>query len=171
VLHLNHAARAELDDEHPLQLLGRTLRARRCEHVVRLHEAMDAAQRGLRRLLTLRADTATVSIAVIPLGPQGDDGEHTTLLMLGKRQVCERLSVQCFARSHALTPTETRVLEALCEGPDPRDVATMHGVGLATVRSQIGSIRVKTGAQSIRDLVRQVSVLPPMLNALREAAN
>jgi hypothetical protein len=34
------------------------------------------------------------------------------------------------------------------------------------VRSQIGSIRTKTGANGIRELVRQVAVLPPLVNAL-----
>jgi DNA-binding CsgD family transcriptional regulator len=38
---------------------------------------------------------------------------------------------------------------------------------MATVRSQIGSIRAKTGAESIRELVRRVAVLPPMRSALR----
>jgi DNA-binding CsgD family transcriptional regulator len=90
-----------------------------------------------------------------------------TLLLMGKRTVCERLSVQWFARTHALTPTETRVLEALCEGDDPREVAARHAVGMATVRSQIRSIRLKTGAESIRELVRRVAVLPPMRSALR----
>jgi DNA-binding CsgD family transcriptional regulator len=88
---------------------------------------------------------------------------------MGKRTVCERLTVQWFARAHALTPTETRVLEALCEGDQPREVAARHQVGMATVRSQIGSIRNKTGAESIRELVRRVAVLPPMRCALRMA--
>jgi hypothetical protein len=40
-------------------------------------------------------------------------------------------------------------------------------VALSTVRTQIGSIRTKTGAGSIRDLVRQVALLPPLVGALR----
>jgi len=35
------------------------------------------------------------------------------------------------------------------------------------VRTQIGSIRAKTGAASIAELVRQVAVLPPLVGALR----
>ena len=89
------------------------------------------------------------------------------LLMLGKRQVCESLSVQGFARSHGLTPAETRVLVPLCQGVPPGEVAEMLGVGIATVRSQIGSIRQKTGAESIRALVGQVAMLPPLMGVLR----
>ena len=36
--------------------------------------------------------------------------------------------------------------------------------------TQIGSIRLKTGAGSIGALVRQVSVLPPLMGVLRSAA-
>ena len=34
-------------------------------------------------------------------------------------------------------------------------------------RTQIGAIRVKTGTNSIRDLVRRVALLPPLVGALR----
>jgi DNA-binding CsgD family transcriptional regulator len=165
VLHANHAARAECDAGHPLQLLGRELHARLPEHVALLHDALAGARLGRRRLLALGDARQPVSVAVIPLGRGGDSG--ATLLMMGRRQVCERLSVQGFARCQALTPAETRVLEGLCDGLHPREVAKQHGITLATVRSQICSMRGKTGAQSIRELVRQVSVLPPMLSRLR----
>jgi len=61
-------------------------------------------------------------------------------------------------------------LAGLCEGLHPRELAQRHGVSLTTVRSQIGSLRAKTGAGSIRNLVRQVSLLPPMRNSLRTPA-
>ena len=86
---------------------------------------------------------------------------------MGKRQMCGGLSVQWFARSHGLTLAETRVLEALSEGLQPSDIAARHGVGISTIRSQIGSIRSKTRSDSIGALVRQVAVLPPLVGALR----
>lgn len=168
VLHLNHAARRELDSRHALQLLGGELRAQRPEDVAPLHDALGAAQRGLRKLLTLGDGAQRVSVAVVPLW-LGAGAAPAALLMLGKSRVCQPLSLQWFARSHGLTPAESRVLEELCEGREPREVADSFGVGLATVRTQIGSIRAKTGADSIRDLVRQVAVLPPMLSTLRLA--
>lgn len=170
VQHANHTARAELDDSHPLQLLGRELRARQPQDVVRLHEALSGAQRGLRKLVTLGESPQQVTIAVVPLPREPQDINHATLLVLGKRQVCGQLAVQWFARVHGLTPAETRVLESLCNGLEPREVAQLNHVGLATVRTQIGSIRAKTGADSIRSLVRQVSVLPPMVSTLRMVA-
>jgi DNA-binding CsgD family transcriptional regulator len=179
VTYLNHAARLELDGHHPLQLNDRLLGAHSPPDVAPLYEALADAQRGLRKLLTLGVGPHQVSISVVPLhdmaqaGPgsaRGDKDSGLTLLVLGKRQVCEQLSVQGYARSHQLTPAETRVLEGLCGGRRPSAIAAEAGVAVSTVRTQIGSIRAKTGAASIRELVRQVAVLPPLVSALRGAA-
>lgn len=172
VIHANHAARAELDSAHPLQLYGGELRARRAPDVLPLAEALQAAaQRGLRKLLTLGEGAQKVSVSVVPLSAPDEPGAAVTLLMLGKRQVCEVLSVQGYARSHGLTSAETRVLAALCRGTPPTEIAADVGVAISTVRTQIGNIRLKTGAQSIRALVQQVAVLPPLMGVLRGAAH
>ena len=167
VSYLHHAARLELDGQHPLQLLGSTLRAHRALDVAPLHDALAAAQRGLRKLVTLGEGAQRVCVSVVPLPVAGGIDTRVTLLVLGKRQVCEQLSVQGYARSVGLTPAETRVLEQLCTGARPSQVATNAGVAVSTIRTQIGSIRAKTGAGSIRELVRQVAVLPPLVGALR----
>lgn len=171
VLYLNHAARLELDGEHPLQMLGCALRAQRPQDVAPLYDALAAAQRGLRRLLTLGSGEQRVCVSVVPLpagaGQRGGDHEPQVLLVLGKRQVCAQLSVQGFARSMHLTPAETQVLELLCAGVRPTLIAQRQKVAVSTVRTQIGSIRSKTGAASISELVRQVAVLPPLIGALR----
>ena len=170
VLHSNHVARGELDAQHPLQLLGAELRVRRTQDVAPLREAITAArQRGLRRLITLGEGAERVSVAVVPL-PAAAGDEALTLLVFGKRRMCEALSAHWFAREHSLTPAEARVLAALCEGTLPSEIAQTQGVAISTVRSQIGAIRAKTGAPSIRALVRQVAVLPPLVGALRAAA-
>lgn len=171
LLHANHAARSELDTSHPLQMLGRAVRARHPRDVVPLHEALAAAaQRGLRRLLTVGERDLRIGIAVVPLGLESTpDGRHAILLLLGKRQVCEPLSMQWFARTHGLTPAEVRVLDRLCQGTAPRDIASAHGVEIATVRTQIGCIRQKTGAESIRSLLNLVAKLPPMVGVVRSA--
>jgi DNA-binding CsgD family transcriptional regulator len=169
VSYLNHAARVELDGQHPLQLLGQALRVHRPQDVAPLYDALAAAQRGLRRLVMLGEGAHRVTVSVVPL-PAAAGTSPVTLLVLGKRQVCEQLSVQGYARSVSLTPAETRVLELLCQGVRPRDIADQIGVAVSTVRTQIGSVRAKTGAGSIRELVRQVAVLPPLVGALRASA-
>lgn len=166
VLHVNRAAHHELDGGYPLQLLGRMLRAHHPQDVAPLYDALAAAQRGLRQLLTLGEGEHRVSVSVVPLpsneGAAAARPPLTTLLVLGKRQRCTQRSVQGFARSMMLTPTETRVLELLCAGVRPTDIASRQGVAVSTVRTQIGSIRSKTGAGSIRELVRQIALLPPL---------
>ena len=124
-------------------------------------------QRGLRRLLMLGQDGHRVAVSVVPLRTRRAAAPMATQLSMGKRQMCGGLGVQWFARSHGLTLAETRVLEALSEGRQPSDIATRHGVGISTIRSQIGSIRSKTRSDSIGALVRQVAVLPPLVGALR----
>jgi DNA-binding CsgD family transcriptional regulator len=162
VLHLNHRARQMMVGEHALQLHGHQLRTRDVLELVMLQDALRAAaQRGLRRLLTLGQGENRQSAALVPVG----DG--IAALLLGKSRVCEDLSIQCFASSHALTTAETRVLAALGGGIAPADIARDLGVKLSTVRTQIGAIRQKTGASSITALVRVVAALPPMVSALR----
>ena len=56
VAYMNHAARLELDGQYPLHLLDNILRAHRVHRaldVAPLYDALAAAQRGLRRLVTL----------------------------------------------------------------------------------------------------------------------
>jgi DNA-binding CsgD family transcriptional regulator len=164
LLFANHAARAECESGHPLQLRGHQLLAAQPEHAAMLQQALAGAQRGRRKLLSLGDALKPCTVAVIPLHSARS---RTTLLMMGKRLAGDPLQVQGFALCHALTQAETRVLQRLCQGQYPSDVARLHGVSLATVRSQISSMRSKTGARSIRGLLRQVAVLPPVVGSLR----
>ena len=167
VSHVNKAALRDMDDEHALQLDGDQLHAHHAQDAAPLREALAGAARGLRRLLQLGEGHSRISVAVVPLPALGDDELPGTAVLLGKRQVCEELTVDWFARSHRLTMAETAVMKGLCADFTPQQVAQRQGVGLATVRTQIGSIRQKTGAGSIRALVRQVALLPPLVNVLQ----
>lgn len=173
ILHVNKAALRDLSPACPLQMLGRELRARCPQDVAPLRDALDgASRRGLRRLLRLGEGAERCTVAVVPL-PLSDGATGTArpvLLVLGKRQMCEELSAEGFARAHGLTMAETSVLKGLCGGATPKAIAGRQGVRLSTVRTQIGSIRAKTGAESIRALVRQVAVLPPLVSALQGLA-
>ncbi len=161
LLYINHAARSELDAQHPLQISQQHVTTLRAADAEALAEALRGAERGRRKLLLLGEGDTRISLSVVPLAGGG------TLLVLGKRQMCEQLSVQGFARSVGLTTAETRVLEGLCNGVRPSDIALRQGVAVSTIRTQIGSIRAKTGVSSIRELVRQVAVLPPLVGVLK----
>lgn len=166
LLHANHVARQDLDDEaHPLTIRGQSVGARSVIDGQELQRAVVSAGRGLRSVLMLGQGADKVSLAVVPLAT--DEVDPPVLLCLGSRSVGEPLSLSCFARHHGLSPAERRVLEALCEGLEPRAIAVQFGVGLATVRTQIRSIRRKTEAADITTLVRMVARLPPLVGTLR----
>lgn len=164
----NQAALAELGAEHPLVMADGSLHARHPRDAVALQAALQAAQRGLRRLLTVGDAPQRCNLSVVPIGPTiastgRSQQPYATLVMLAKRDGGGgRLALAAFARGHGLSAGETRVLEGLVEGLRPAAIAQRHGVALSTVRSQVGSIRNKTGTPSISALVRQVSALPPL---------
>jgi len=174
VLHANRVALAELaDPEHALQLLGSELRARYTPDAAKLQSALaDSRTKGLRRLLALGGGHAPVSVAVVPLPVPSDaarawrGSRHATLLMLGKRRSGTSLATYWFARAHSLTGAEDLVLQALCRGLSPRDIARANGVALSTVRTQLASIRAKTESGSLRDLMRRIAHLPPIAPAI-----
>jgi DNA-binding CsgD family transcriptional regulator len=196
VLHANRIARHELAstpgghgaDEadtpshmphHPLHLLQGHIAAHQHADAVALHDAITQAQtRGTRKLLTVGRAGWSVCVAVIPvnglkreavaLGAAAANvkNERAVLLMLGKRHMCDTLSVFWFARSHGLTQAEGSVLQSLCQGLAPQDIARDHHVAISTVRTQLAAIRAKTAAPNLRDLVNQVACLPPLVHAL-----
>ena len=162
VLHLNHRARRTLQGEHSLHVLANRLRTDDPRSSARLHEALhDATRRDLRRLLAVGHGDGQQLAALVPVQA------GVAALLLGRTDVCEDLSLQCFARNHDLTAAETRVLAALGRGVTPAEIALEQGVKISTVRTQISAIRQKTGASTITALVRLVAGLPPMVSALR----
>ena len=167
----NGAAPAECGkDEGALRLAAGTLVVRQPQQREMLAQALRGAAQGRRTLLSLaQPEAAAVFLAVIPLGGHELGEPGWSLLVLGKRQVCETLSVEFFARAHGLTPAEAKVLQTLCQEMEPALIAEQLGVAISTVRTQISSIRSKTGAASIRDLVKRVAVLPPIVPALGRA--
>ena len=168
VVFANRVARTEMNDEHPLQLLGRDLRARCPRDVVALHNALAGALgRGVQALLKLGGAAQAIHIAVVPLV---DAGEPAAAVLFGKRRVCEELSIDAFARQHGLTLAEARVLRHLCGGERPQDIAFGLGVRLSTVRTQISSIRAKTGSRDIGAIVLSAARLPPLRCMTRREA-
>lgn len=172
VIHANHAARHVLRAMHPLQFDGHRVHARRSDDQLRMQRAIGAAStRGLRALLMVGDDAGSASVAVVPIQAadltSGGQDQGAALLVIGKQAVCEELSAQCFAHSRGLTLAEARVLRLLCGGVPPTEIAILQCVAVSTIRTQIHSIRAKTGARNIGALVRQVAALPPLVNALR----
>ena len=166
LIHLNRAARAELDDpQYPLKIEGRRLRAVDDAQNHQLRNALnDALRDARRRLMTLHGTGRSLPVAVVPLSSdQGECGGGLALVVLGKRQLCSRLTEQWFCLAHGLTPAESAVLGGLLAGHRPSFIAEQSGVAISTVRTQLASIRSKTATGGIREWMMAAAALPPMV--------
>ncbi|HUD34607.1 MAG TPA: helix-turn-helix transcriptional regulator [Variovorax sp.] len=173
MLHVNRAAHAHLARHPGLQALGGVLVADDPRDQAALKAAIKAASTyGLRRMLTIGGETHGLVVAILPLPPADDEdaaapaAPKRVLLMMSRHAICSELSAQGFARDHGLSSAEGHVLMGLCLGHPPAEIATLQGVALSTVRTQIANIRLKTHSASIRDLVQRVAQLPPMLSVI-----
>jgi DNA-binding CsgD family transcriptional regulator len=160
-----------------LQLVNDHLQALDERADQQLKRALDGAATGRRSMVNLKAGQGMVSIAVVPMGRDSGSGvaddsgacavnEPSALVVFGRRQVCEPLSVEFFAREHGMTLAETAVLRELSQGVTPADIASRSGVALSTVRTHISSLRMKTGARTIGQVMHMLTVLPPIVPVL-----
>lgn len=161
----NHSARRMFDRPDGLCLLqqGRLVARQAAREEPLARAIQSAVLQGRRGMVAVGDEQRPQTVAVVPLGDMPVQG---VLLVFGKAQMCEPLSVDHYARVHGLTHAEGMVLAALCDGDTPAEVAERFGVAVSTVRSQISAIRQKTRCNSIRELVRRVAVLPPIVPAL-----
>lgn len=128
-----------------------------------------AATLGTRRLVDTDVADTRFTVAVIPLR-ESASGAAQVLLILGKPSVCEQLSSYWYGVGRGLTAAEQSVLEAITAGCSPRGIAERHRVSLATVRSQIASLREKTGTDSMYSLLREMARLPPISYTATDSA-
>lgn len=157
----NRVARRDCSADMPLHIEGSRLRLTRPTDRDALMRALTAARAGRRTILTIASPEGDMQVGVVPVGDNGDD-DTVALLILGRRVQSEPLTLQFFAQTHRLTSAESSVVGALCEGLRPTQIAARSGVAISTVRTQISSIRQKTQAKSIGDIVRMIEAMPPM---------
>jgi DNA-binding CsgD family transcriptional regulator len=167
----NRAARAHLQSMRALAVEDNELIAGCPQDMITLTAAIRAASaQGLRRMVMIGGEAERVAVAVVPLPQDAEAVKTRVLVLLSRRHICEALSVYGFARDHGLSAAEGQVLKSLCEGLQPAEIASVQGVAISTVRTQISNIRLKTDSASIRELVQRVARLPPIRNALHQDA-
>lgn len=157
----NSQNRRPSDDLHPGDHAAQETR--------RLLSLAGRAAQGHRSMVELSNTEHTLCVAFVPLGSPYESESQTVLVLFGKRQLCEGVTMSFFARSCGLTPAEENVLRALCDGMNVDAIARRHGVAESTVRTQVRVLRAKTSSASIRELIRKVSTLPPLVPAVRGA--
>lgn len=151
---------------------GRVL-AHQATDTEQLNRILQRTKNGVRGLLCMGDGRQSSAVAVLPLADQAaappsrprfgaPTAASYALLVFAKQQLCDESTMALFARERGLTSAEGQVLALVCKGLRPAQIASKHGVRISTVRTQLRSIRMKTFSTTIRDLVQQVSVLPPM---------
>lgn len=161
LLHANQAARDELARRQMLVVAEGKLQTTDIRQSRVLLDALAKAQDGRRSLIDLRAaNRASLSIAVVPL--RADQNRHAVALFFSRASVCDALMLCFFARRHGLTHTEEQVLAILCRGLTAPEIARQLQIAVSTVRSHVRSMCAKTQCKSVRALVGQVAVLPPL---------
>jgi DNA-binding CsgD family transcriptional regulator len=163
ILHTNRLAQRELASGTALCAIQGVLQVAHSAQLARLAQATRSAEVGCRVMIDLGAADHPLAVAFVPLDRSSKAyGEATIMVVCGKHHLSENRALQFYARSQKLSSAEESVLQALCMGMGPDEIAQQHGVRLSTVRTQITHIRTKTGATSVRALVARVSALPPM---------
>ncbi len=81
-------------------------------------------------------------------------------LMIHDSGATDKIDMEGFAKVHDLTPAEARVMNLLLEHAQLPPIAQELGVSLHTVRSQLRTIREKTGARRQAELVRMLMSWP-----------
>ena len=117
VVYVNQAARTQLREGQGLALVDGALGARRASDAPLLADALAAARRGLRRLITLGAQDSRTELALIPIGASLGAGQPLVAAVFGRR-LCERMSMEWFARSRADASGVGRVAAAV-QRPGP----------------------------------------------------
>ena len=163
----NNAARRELLGGHPLAVdaVGWLCLAPGAQGALpQWQSALRAAALNRRRqMLALSDGPRRLMVSVMPLGQT----QPWALVMLGRRQPAPDLAVEMLGSLYALTSAEQRILVGLLAGQRVEAIASERGVTIATLRSQVGSLREKLGAGRLEDLVRLAAGLPPMSSVLR----
>lgn len=170
LIYANELALDEVDGAGPLRLRDGCIVAESIAARMKLRAALAGTLRGRRHLLLLDGGDETLSIAVTPISAEGMHGESNfSLLVFSRRSRCTALAIDFYARSKGLTGAEATVLAHLSQGLKPAEIARRQGVAMSTIRSQIASLRLKTQADSIGELLDRVAQLPPIRPVLRAA--
>lgn len=163
ILLANQLARLELGGERCVRRRQDKLAASSARHGAKLEAALESVRRGQRSLVTLGGSDGELALSFVPLSSSAQTADAPlALVMLGKRDACEALTLQHYGQLHGLTGAEQALLPAIIRGLSVEAIAQQQCVALSTVRTQLGSIREKTGATSLRMLMARLTSLPPI---------
>jgi DNA-binding CsgD family transcriptional regulator len=148
-------------------------------------QALTKALDGKRSMLTLGTQPPT-AVAVVPLDRHSmrdfEHGKNTQAdqstssssakiaIIFSRSGMCEALMMSFFSRAYHLTRSEEQILGMLCTGLTAPEMAEQLHVGEATVRTHIRNICAKTDSNGIREIVKRLALLPPLMAAVMPSA-
>lgn len=156
-IRLNRMAIELIDAGRAPVLIGPIVEPYRATDRARWAEALNTARQGAGGLLVMSAPASDVMVAFTPLGASG-----AVMVSFERLPLCEAVAGHAYRRAIGLTDAESRVLDGLLRSLSPKRIAQRHGVAESTVRTQIRSVLAKAGCRGVRELVLQVSQLPPV---------
>jgi len=111
-------------------------------------------------LLNASESRSALQVMVVPLqcGVVGPSyaGASQALLIFSRASVTPVLPPALVQALFALSPAESRLTVALCQGRTVNEYAAIHGVSVGTARCQLKQVLAKTQAQRQSELVRRV---------------
>jgi DNA-binding CsgD family transcriptional regulator len=187
VQHCNLAGQMILQRGQLLSSEQATLQAVETADAPALAEALAKAMQGKRSMLNL-GKLAQSTVAVVPLdraerwgsaepaGQSANSGASSNTpstriaLIFSRTGMCETLMMSFFSRAYQLTRSEEQILSLICVGHTAPEMAKQLRVGEATVRTHIRSICQKTHSHGIREVVKRLALLPPLMAAVMPGA-
>ncbi len=164
VLHSNTAAQAVIARGDCVGVQDHKLVTSHPTDTQSLQEALTKAAQGKRSMIAL-GPLARTTVAVVPL-KTAPNAAPRFALMFSRAGVCESLMLSFFSRAHKLTATEEQVLGLMCIGLTAPEMAQRLMVGEATIRTHVRNICAKTNSSGIREVIKRLAVLPPLMAAV-----
>jgi PAS domain-containing protein len=129
-----------------------------------IHNAARGDSGGAMRL-TGRNGIISLVVMVAPLSAKlhrGGEPGHVLLAMRAPEEGSAPSAANLIA-VFRLSPIQAALALALYEGSTFEEFAAARGVKVSTLRTHFAEILARTGAESLRDLVRLLGTLPPLL--------
>jgi DNA-binding CsgD family transcriptional regulator len=168
VLHRNLAAIALLERCDGIAIIKGNFQVLDPEDQSEFEMALTQARAGKRSMVALSAPSR-MTIAVVPLRTNPSVSGNACLgkahytLMFSRAGVCEALMLSFYSRAHQLTASEKTILGLMCAGHSASDMVTQLKVAQATVGTHVRNISNKTRCKGIREIVKNLAVLPPLM--------
>jgi len=101
------------------------------------------------------------ALAELTAGRAADTGE-TVVLLKGLDLSVSPAAFDALAQVYELTEAETLIAELASDGLNATEIAAKRRTSVETVRTQIKSLREKTGSRTQMDLLRKIAGLAPL---------